>query len=193
MGLKYLISIVLICQYFSCSLISINPDMRKYSGYQQAAQVHPYLFLTGDANKCNIEGQKSPKVLIVHGAEIKNCLKQEAKSLVYLWHPTCEGPSCVPPAIIQDICKSNTIELFIVARSFRFETLDLIKSLDRPVYGIDTKYYSTDVVADYIPLFFNDLLGKEVELGTNTYFLFERGKLIAMTNQLQSTKEHIAN
>ncbi|MBP6184900.1 MAG: hypothetical protein KA479_08145 [Saprospiraceae bacterium] len=171
----------------SCGIISFNPNIGKYSGFEHTSKLYPGLIQKSNPINCNSKTDLEPMVCIANGLDIRSCIQKEEKAIVYLWHPTCKGPNCIAPTIIQSICKSNNVELFIVARSYRFETLDLIEPLDRPVFGIDTKYYSTDVVADYVPLFFSELLGKDIIIGTESYFLFERGKLMTISDRLQPT------
>jgi hypothetical protein len=171
------------------SSCSINGSFQGlYSYYNKTNKIAPQLIQAPKYPICNLIQPDTPIIYIVNGIQLKGCVEQFKKSLVYIWRPKCSSRICIPLERIQLFCQKNNIELFIVAEYYDFEKMTLKHSISRPIFGIDCNYYSSHLTKKYLDDFKTELLGKEIISNEKYFFLFISGCLVEMTEDIEKLK-----
>ena len=147
-----------------------------YSYYNKTNSANPNLFFkpinTDSLCYYTNENLKS-KIVIVKGTDLKKCLTKKGNVLLYIWSPKCKSKICFPLEIVENYCTSNNIDLYIVAEYYDLEEMQISRKIKRPIFGIDTKYYKTNLTKKYLSKF---LLDMDVNIKTNNrYFYFKNG------------------
>ena len=88
---------------------------------------------------------------------MKECLKKNEKSIVYLWSPKCKSDVCFPLEIIQSFCSKNNLSLFIVSEYYDAEMMASKYDLERNILAVDTKHYKANLVSSYVNRFMKDI------------------------------------
>lgn len=180
---------ILIFNMIAISGCSIKGSFQGLYSYQdRTSKVAPSLIQKPTTLICNLVQPDSPVVYLVNGVELKKCLEQHEKSLVYLWRPKCSSDVCISPGLIQSLCQKNGIELFIVAEYYDFEIMSLNHPVKRPILGIDCNYYSSHLTQKYVSMFMADLLEPGNTSPGNYFFLFNYGCLVSMSEDIKNLK-----
>lgn len=154
--IKFLFNIFIILSFSSC----IKGNFKGlFSYYNCTKQENPNLLIKlDDLNSfCIPQNLDTPKIIITNGISLKKCINHYNNSIVYIWSPRCKGKLCVSLDIIQKICDEKGIELFIIAEYYDSENMKINHNLKRPILGIDTKYYKTNLTSRYLAEFIYDL------------------------------------
>ena len=160
-----------------------------YSYYKITKKEHPTFIQRPGSNLCNLTSSDSIIVYKINGNELKKCLKAESKSLVYFWNPNCSAPVCVPPNYAQEYSNYNNLNLFIVAIYYEYNKMTVNYELVRPIFGVDTEYYSTNLTKRYLKKFREDLLEREwIEEEYPRFLLFQSDSLIASSESIETLK-----
>lgn len=149
---KLLIFIVLSQFYTSCSIKGSFRGL--YSYYEKTNKESPNL-LKGASSICGLKNDNH--IYVINGLELKKCLKNEKESLVYFWSPKCFSKVCISLNMAQEICSKKGIKLYIVAEYYDSELMNKKYDLETPIFGIDTKYYSTNLTEKYMKKFIIDI------------------------------------
>lgn len=147
-----------------------------YSYYNKVRKIDPDLFVKLD-EVSNLKRQEQPKVYLVNGNDIYKCIVNNKKSLVYCWGPKCSSKICVPLNLLQNICDKNDIELFVVAEYYDYKLMTLAYDIERPIFGIDTEYYKTNLTSKYVSGFVSDLTSLDME-SIPRFLYFENGAYV---------------
>ena len=164
----------------SCGFISINGSLQGITSYYDSTiEINPNLItrLNDSISICDIEPSDSIKVVLTNGKEIKKCIAQYDKAIVYIWSPYCSSKYCYSPTLLQYECDKNNIELFIVAEYFDSKKMTVNYSLNKPIFGIDIKYYKSNLTSKYLSKFIFDLTLEEKEV-TKDLIYFNNGNYI---------------
>ncbi len=164
---------VIILVLFSTSC-SVNGTLQGlYSYYNKTKSKNPQLFVKPNATEsiCTLENTKEPKVYVINGKLLKECI-QNKDALVYIWPPKCKSDVCYPLHLIQKKCDEKHIDLFIVAEYYDYKLMQQTYKIKRPIFGIDTKYYRTNLTSKYVARFNFDLIGKKT---TDRFIYFKKG------------------
>lgn len=186
-------SILSICIYVFTILMlsgcSIKGSFQGLYSYQdKTTKIAPYLIQKPTISVCNLTQPDTPVIYTINGNELKRCIEPLEKSLVYIWRPKCSSDICISPKIIQTFCQTNSIELFIVAEYYDYETMRLNHPIKRPIFGVDCKYYSSHLTKKYMSMFLTDLLGQKTVYNENYFFLFNDGCLVDMAANVEKLK-----
>jgi len=167
----------------SCGLVQIsgNSIQGLYSRYQATNAAYPGLLVKADSTViCELEYPASPKVYLVNGQQMKECVAHYDDAIVYIWDPHCTSDQCYSPSLLQKYCDEKNVELFVVAEYYDGAELVQYYEINRPLFGIDTKYYKTDIVELYAAKFQRDLM---VDKGIVSRLLyFKKGKFMGGAN-----------
>ncbi len=155
-----------------------------YSYQDKTSKIAPHLIQQPTSPICTLAQPDSAVVYLVNGADLKKCVEQQNKSLVYLWRPKCSSDICVSPGVLQSFCEKKGIELFIVAEYYDYEIMSLHHLTKRPILGIDCNYYSSHLTQKYVSRFLADILGPETTPQGNYFFLFDSGCLVSMSEDV---------
>lgn len=156
--MKFIFYILAVLTLFLTSC-SIKGDFKGlYSYYNKTKSEVPDIFFEPDSsvNVCGISNEDAAKVCVTNGKEIKKCLNQ-GKAVVYIWSAKCKSKLCYSPELLQQACDSKKVALFIVAEYYDAVAMNVHYNIQRPIYGIDVKYYRTNLTSEYIAKFLKDL------------------------------------
>lgn len=155
-----------------------------YSYYDKTKSENPNLFLK-DVNPnslCYYSNENvNSKVFVTNGLKLKKCISQNSNTLIYIWSPQCKAPSCLPLDVVQNFCDTRNIDLFIVAQYYDSEQMTVSYTIKRPIFGIDTEYYKTNLTKKYLSLFLKDLNANATD---ERYLYFKNGVFLKSFNSL---------
>lgn len=162
-----------------------------YSYYKKSHKENPLIYskLESSQSICDIS-KKTAKtnVVIINGENLNDCIKTTKKALIYIWGSNCKSKICYPPEIVQSVCNSEKIQLFVVAEYYDNEAMIIDYAIERPIFGVDTKYYKSNLTDKYLTRFLNDLnIAKET---TNRYLYFEKGAFKQSYNSVYDLKSN---
>jgi hypothetical protein len=146
-----------------------------YSFYAQTKASRPELLSrpAPDSSICEIKNTDTPKVYVINGSVLKECLKSRDKAIVYIWSSRCQSELCYSLNLVQQKCDAKGLELFIVAEYYDDELMNFKYRIEHPILGIDTEYYKTNFTSRYLSRFLRDLAG--ITKFENRFFYFENG------------------
>ena len=171
---KTLLLLLLLAVFNSC--IKIDGDFKGlYSYYESTTESNPELFvkLNSPDSICTNKSKNNDKIYIVNGTQLKECLNKSEKSIVYIWGPKCKSDVCFPLEIIQAFCSKNNLSLFIVSEYYDAETMSSKYDLERNILAVDTEFYKTNLVANYINRFMKDIDASLDRKNVHKYLYFE--------------------
>lgn len=177
---------VLIAFYLLLTACSIHGNFEGlYSYYKQTKEKTPALLVDTDTTMhiCSLVNAGTPKVYIVNGSQLKNCIK-ENDVVVYIWRPRCTGAACYSLNLIQKKCDALHKDLFIVAECYDSELMGMNYNIKRPILGIDTRHYHSDVTSRYLSRFLHDLTSKENITGRVLFF--QKGVFVRSGSDIDS-------
>lgn len=96
-------------------------------------------------------------VLLANGKELNDLLQKHEKSVVYIWAPKCKSKYCYSLNLLQETCRQEGVELFIVAEYYDSYYMSKQYAIRHPLIGIDVKYYNTNITSKYLSEFIFDL------------------------------------
>lgn len=143
------------------------------------------VWTTEDKSICDLENDSL--VYAVSGEQLKNCITQYDKVLVYYWDPHCSADACHPLSAMQYFCDEKDIEFFVIVEYYWdcFSQIGSLKS--HPLLVANERHYGTDKCRKLDELFFTDLIGKEnyernKEISWYRYAYFEHGDFVKFVN-----------
>lgn len=185
--LKYTTVITLLFLLSSCA-----GDFRGlYSYYSKSKKENPNLFynLVKSDSVCKLTKENAnSKVIIINGKDLKKCLKNDSRSMIYIWSPNCHSSLCLSLDIIQSVCNSKNISLYIVAEYYENKKMQEDWKIDKPIFGIDIKYYKTSLTDKYTSRFLIDI---DVILKKDDYnrcLYFENGSFVQTYESIYDIK-----
>lgn len=179
-----LLKILMLTLCIGLSSCKINGTFQGlYSYYKKTAKVNPNLFINDNNAMCEVTAD-SRKIILRTGQSLKNCIKDYGKTVVFLWGPKCKSRICPSLDILQRRCKEKGLELFIVAEYYDNPLMTKEYDIERPISGIDTKYYRTNLTSKYTARFFSDLTGKELDKDYKRMWYFENGVFVKMVSEI---------
>lgn len=186
----YLIYIVSFFLFSSCA-IRINLK-GLYGYYQKTKTESPHLLYKVtdlDSVSKNKRDSLNTKVLVVNGKTLKKYFEKNKKALIFIWGPRCSSQICFPPEILQSTCDSKNIELYIVAEYYDSEKMKINYNIKRPILGIDTEYYKTNLTSKYVKRFLDDIdPNSKWNDSSNRCLYFENGKFIKSYESVYSVE-----
>jgi hypothetical protein len=177
--MKYKIDFILFIILSLCLSCSINGSFQGlYSYYNKTKSKNPGLLekLPNSFSPCEIKKNDTPKIYVTNGIQLQECMKSFDNAIVYVWAPKCKSKNCYPLNLLQQRCNTKNIELFIVAEYYDEELMNVNYNLQRPIFGIDIAYYSSDLTSRYLPGFIRDLTNENTE--KSRFYRFKNGRLI---------------
>lgn len=169
------------------SSCSINGSFKGlYSYYEKTQKEKPNLIISNQNSNtlCNIKNDSIARIYTINGYNLKNCIANQVKTICYIWAPRCKGKFCYSLNAVQNKCKSLSSDLFIVSEYYDSEMMSIKYNLDKPIFGIDTKYYKSDLTSNYMSNFIKDLTAKDKVNGR--FLLFKNGLYITSCLSLDS-------
>lgn len=142
-----------------CASCSINGSLQGlFSYYNKTKNESEIIFKPfNSVEDCLSLHSDSASVLIANGIQIRNSLSDIPKAVVYIWSPRCQGKYCYSLNVLQEICRQEECELFIVAEYFDKFQMSRYYHISHPIIGIDVEYYRTNFTSKYLSEFILDL------------------------------------
>jgi hypothetical protein len=184
---------VSIAVLFSCC-ISVSVSTQPInSGYLRLSEEDKQWVIFTDTAASICKPEKDGKIYAITGNQLRRCLEQDAKAMVYIWKVYNAKYYTLPQ--MQSYCDSLGITLYIIA-----EVYDSIKkiyyeqaTISAPIFGVNEQYYGTPGRGnEYIRLFISDLIhGTELTsqqlFGVNhcRFLVFDRGVLTSFSKSLE--------
>jgi len=167
--MKIVICIVSILLLTSCSIHGNFEGL--YSYYNITKSRIPDVLIQPDSTFqiCSLVNTKQPRVYLANGSRLKECVSNH-DAVVYIWKPKCASNLCYSLNALQDKCKTIHKDLFIVAECYDADMMSLTYNIDRPILGIDTRYYRSERTARYLSRFLFDLTSHYAVNGRVLYF-----------------------
>lgn len=184
---------------FSFSIILLNSCVQGsfkglYSYYERSIKEKPGIFIN-TKNLDSINGKFSKLdnyVFIINGKDLKNCLKENDKSFIYIWGAKCSSKICYPLELINNHCKKNNVSLFIVAEYYDSENMSYDYELDKNILAIDTKHYNSNLTSKYLNLFLKDIDNNlNYDDIPERYLYFEKDKYIKSYESIYDYNEEM--
>lgn len=168
-----------------CRIINIVGVRTHFERDLSEAEKQKVVWTTEDKSICDLENDSL--VYAVSGEQLKNCITQYDKVLVYYWDPHCSADACHPLSAMQYFCDEHGMEFFVVTEYFWdcFSQIGSLKS--HPLLVANERHYGTDKCRKLDELFFTDLIGKEnygknKEISWYRYLYFEHGDFVKYVN-----------
>lgn len=183
----FLITIT-VCIFSSC-LVHHPGDLRGlYSYYKVTKKQHPSFIQRPDSSLCSIQPKEPFIIYKVRAEELRKCFTNNTKSLVYYWSPNCRAPVCIPPNYAQEFCSRHGIDLFVIACYYNYDKMSFNFELDRPIFGVDTEYYKTNLTDRYLKRFKADLRGENsiIESDFGRFHLFKSDSLVKIESKIEN-------
>lgn len=157
------------------SACSIHGNMKGlYSYYRKTASGYPGLIHEPTAaSACAFERGDSARVYPITASLLQSCLKEKEEIVVFIWKPDCHGAYCYSIRLLQQLCSEKNIALYVVAEYYDGARMSPDYGLERPIYGIDTKYYRTNLTRKYLTRFLTELIGTKERKGN--FLRFRQG------------------
>ena len=127
-------------------------------------------------NLCSINYTDSTKIFVVNGIELRKCISNFDHAVLFIWKPNCHSQFCYSLNAVQQLCRDKNIELYIVAEYYDSKKMETNYILKRPIYGVNTKYYRTNLTARYLEKFLQDIAG--VHETSGNFLRFRNGKFM---------------
>lgn len=129
------------------------------SDYKKVNSINPNLIrkINSQDAICGAGYSDSCKVIVVNGNQLKNCIQNKDKAVIYLWNGNCKSDYCYGLDRVESYLAEKNITLYVVAEYYDHRLMSEFYDLTYPIVGIDTEYYKTDRVNKYIKYFFTDL------------------------------------
>jgi hypothetical protein len=167
----------------SCSIEGTSQGLTSY--YKKTRKNNPELFYQqSGSGLCEMKHNDSSKIAIINGIQLKNCITKCEKSIVYIWNPKCHSRFCYSLDALQRKCDVQGIELFVVAEYYDAEKMKFKYIIERPIFGINTKYYKSNFTSRYLSNFINDLTGVKDVYGN--LIQFGNGNYLKSYNEMDS-------
>lgn len=180
---KYKYLLVLSIYFSSCS---ISGSFQGLYGYQKkVTKIDSNLIQKSKEDICLISTPRDPIIYRINGKDLRKCINNTPKALLYIWRPNCSSKICIPLNNLQKICTNNNMELFIVAEYYDYEKMIKKYEINKPIWGIDCKFYKSNLTKKYLQRFINDITESNESYENDYFYYFESGKLIHKSNSIQ--------
>src|SRR4030095_7181358 len=146
-----------------CTACSIKGSFQGlFSYYSKTRSEDPQLLIVPDASTslCEINNPDTPRILVINGSMLKECIKTNSKAVVYLWAPKCKGKFCYSLNFLQQKCDRKGVTLYIVAEYYDTQLMQINYQLNKPISGIDVAYYNSNKTSKYLSKFIYDLTSR---------------------------------
>lgn len=142
----------------------------KLGSPQLIKKIHP------DHLICEAAYSDSCKVVLVNGKQLKSCIQEKDRVILYIWDGNCSSSYCYGLDRVQAYLNEKGIALYVVAEYYDQQLLNAFYNLQYPIFGIDTEYYNTNLIGKYVKKFLADLSIKKQD--SNRMIYLEKGKFV---------------
>lgn len=115
-------------------------------------------------------------IYALKGSELKFCISNEKKAIIYLWSPFCKSEACLSIGAVQDYCDENDYSLFVVCETYDDEIITVQRPPVKPFYSIDHNYHKSNFADKHVNSFVKELKGSKKH--DTRYLEFIDGKFL---------------
>lgn len=137
----------------SCQVCGVTYDYDKLTDAQ----------LTLLAPFTSFEEAVPGKVYEINAGLLKEEMKRQPKSLVYIFANGCSSSHCRPLSVFKDYADKNCYDLYLVISGCWDLEKTFKQNIDLPLYTINPAYYNTKYSLTYLRKFENELMGIPIE------------------------------
>lgn len=105
----------------------------------------------------SFESTKPGFVYEITGKELREELKNQEKSMVYIFVNGCKGETCYPLSQIKGYAEENNLELFMVMNGYYHIEESMVQKVGLPLYSINSEAYDESKSKKYAELFRKDI------------------------------------
>ncbi|MDA9066724.1 hypothetical protein N9K26_02860 [Flavobacteriales bacterium] len=168
--------LIFITLLFSCKLIKIETPGSISNTYPKFLKESNLKVKFNETDICN--KVYNDTVYALKGSELKTCLADVKKAIVYIWSPFCKSDACLSIGAVQDYCNENGYDLFVVLETYDSEIINVQRSPTRPYFSIDHLYHESNAMDKHWKSFTKELTIKSKPIGR--YMEFIGGKHSSM-------------
>lgn len=180
--MKYFVYMLMCMALVSCTVYGVSNDYGKLS----------------EPEKLRISALKDFKqtdtihVYKINGLQLKEELKKNPKSLVYIFTNGCQSSFCLPMSNYETFARENGYKLYLVMNGYgklQQTTGQRSEVFTAPLFAIDNVFYKSNYRISYMRMFENDLRGiarKEKPKWEGDLFFFTNGELIKVSQELKN-------
>lgn len=167
------------------SCIKIKGELKGlYSYFDKTDKLYPGLLAKPSGNPvCSLIQAETPKVYIINGKQIHDCLARSENAALYFWQPLCHGEFCYAIDVVQRECNKKNLDLYIVSEYYDGESMNRQYTITHPIFGIDIKYYGSSLCDNYVPKFMEDVTGKKIR--NVKFIVFKNGSVQRIFNRIE--------
>ena len=178
--------ILLICLCFSACIVIDSPSKRTYDNLEDA-QKSKVVF-----NQQELCKQKNKQLIYAVNAEqLKSCLAQYPKSIIYTWLPRCKSDFCVPLSFFVNQCVEKGYHPVVITDYLLFPEILDMNNTEEPVFVADNKYYNIQKPRTLKDQFIFDLIQRKPKNNKDTlswyrYYMFEKEKFVKVIRDIKN-------
>ena len=176
---KFLYHLLIIAFISSCQVHGVTNDFEKLNENEKSLV----------KGLDSFSATESRNIYVINGQLLKEELKKNEKSIVYIFANGCSSEYCVPLTYLENYAKENDYKLYMVMSDYTYLFLTLKQKYTSPLYSIDQEYYNTKLSSKSARMFVNDITGKPLNDRISvkefaSYFFYENGVLVQATKKL---------
>ena len=186
MKMKLVLFLAVITSFASC--ISIQFKTPASYRYDKLSPTDQAKVIFNEAQCCSKKNEHL--VYAVNAAQVKQCLREHDKSVVYRWAPHCHGVHCLPLSTFVNACLQKGYHPIIVAEYTAIEDIENMNNTDYTVYTMDHRYYQKKKTTKCLKPFQFELTGqkKSKENIGARYLVFSKEKFTHFLVDLNTLK-----
>jgi len=150
---KLLYYSIIILFFNSCQVCGVTNDYDKLTDEQ----------LTHLAPFTSFKEAVPGKVYEINAKVLKEEMKGQPKSLVYIFANGCTSSHCMQLSVFKDYADKNGYNLYLVMSGYWNLDKTLKQNIELPLYTISPAYYNTKYSLTYMRKFENELMDIPVE------------------------------
>ena len=124
----------------------------------------------------------------INGQQLREELKNHAKSIVYIFSNGCSSELCKPISVYEDFALTNGYKLFLVMNGFTNLNATLKQPISNVLFVIDNYHYDEKVNYKYTKYFINELTNEPLRNKNRKYlgnlFFFQGNDLVNILKEL---------
>ena len=177
---KLLYYSIIILFFNSCQVCGVTNDYDKLTDEQ----------LTHLAPFTSFKEAVPGKVYEINASLLKEEMKLQPKSLVYVFANWCTSSDCLPLSVYQNYAEKNGYNLYLVMTGYWDLNKSLKQNIELPLYTIEPVFYNTKYSSAYVRKFSNELMSIPLETKSKdrkmdgSLFFFNYGILDTVRHQL---------
>lgn len=110
----------------------------------------------------SFDNLKAKQVYEINGKQLIKELKNNQKSLVYIFANGCTSKNCIPLQKVEDYALEHELKLFLIMSSYYKIDETLKQTINHPLFSIDANFYQEKKSNKYVKKF-------KYDIGYNTY------------------------